>query len=639
MMEKLEMHSLDKINENILKIGELFPACMTERINANGDVERAIDFDMLRQELSKDIVEGNIERYQFIWPDKNKYAREANRPTTSTLRPCREDSICFDTTENLYIEGDNLEVLKLLQKTYLGKIKMIYIDPPYNRGDDLIYKDNFNLNSLDYLASSGQYDEDGNRLVQNLETSGRFHTNWLNFMYPRLKLAKDLLKDDGVIFLSIDDHEVENLKKILNEIFGENNFVGQWNWYKSATPPNLSKKIKKNIEYILCYEKKKTAFKYRGLTKTSPSSNGLLNQTNKFAVLKFPANVVETGLKDGMYHSGSYGTANYEINLLNDVVVKNGLFVTEIILEGKFKWGQANLLEEIKKGTKIAIRTGTFSPSYEKMEYDPEVPPNLIDKSVNVDTTENAGKLLNQLFDGAKVFDYPKPVDLVMYLNNFIGDKDAIVLDFFSGSATTAHAVMQLNAEDNGKRKFIMVQLPEVCDEKSEAFKVGYKNICEIGKERIRRAGKKIKDDNPLTTQDLDIGFRVLKCDSGNMKDVYYTPNEYTATLIKELEDNIKEDRSAEDLLFHVLLDMGVLLSSKIEVVSVCGKKVFKVEDNVLIACFDESLTDEVITEIAKMQPMYFVMRDSSIANDSVAANFEEIFKTYDPFLKKWSVL
>lgn len=273
------------------------------------------------------------------------------------------------------------------------------------------------------------------------------------------------------------------------------------------------------------------------------------------------------------------------------------------------------------------------------MEYDPEVPPNLIDKSVNVDTTENAGKLLNQLFDGAKVFDYPKPVDLVMYLNNFIGDKDAIVLDFFSGSATTAHAVMQLNAEDNGKRKFIMVQLPEVCDEKSEAFKVGYKNICEIGKERIRRAGKKIKDDNPLTTQDLDIGFRVLKCDSGNMKDVYYTPNEYTATLIKELEDNIKEDRSAEDLLFQVLLDMGVLLSSKIEVVSVCGKKVFKVEDNVLIACFDESLTDEVITEIAKMQPMYFVMRDSSIANDSVAANFEEIFKTYDPFLKKWSVL
>ena len=654
-MDKLKMQTANKADENFKKLAELFPNAVTEIIDENGEVVRAIDKDVLMQEISCKVVDGNEERYQFTWPDKKKSVLLANAPTNNTLRPCREESVDFDNTENLYIEGDNLEVLKLLQETYLGKIKMIYIDPPYNTGNDFVYNDDFAEDADEYLANSGQFDEEGNRLVQNTESNGRFHTDWLNMLYPRLKLAKDLLSDDGVIFISIDDNEVENLKKVCDEIFGRQNFVGQWNWYKSATPPNLSKKIKKNIEYILCYEKNKTSTKYRGIQKTSQSSNGLLNQTNKFAALKFPANIVETGLNDGIYRAGKYGTDSYEINLLNDVEVRDGLFVTEFVLEGKFKWGQSNLLEEIKKGTKIAIRTATFSPSYEKSEYDPEVPPNFIDKSVNVDTTEQAGKLLTQLFDGVKVFDYPKPVDLLMYLSGFVCQKDDIFLDFFSGSATTAHAVMQLNAEDGGNRKFIMVQLPEETDEKSEAYKAGYKNICEIGKERIRRAGKKIKETYQMSegfeqlgietahfTDDLmkagkdaadklDIGFRVLKLDSSNMKDVYYTPDEFDVSLFDTVADNIKEDRTPEDLLFQVMLDLGIVLFGKIEETTVAGKKVFNVADGFLIACFDSELTDETITEIAKMKPYYFVMRDSSMASDSVATNFDQIFETYSP--------
>ena len=630
-MDKLKMHSINKVDENIEKIGKLFPNCITERKNEKGKVEYAIDFDMLRQELSTVIVEGNEERYQFTWPDKKKAILTANAPINRTLRPCREESVDFDTTENLYIEGDNLEVLKLLQETYLGKIKMIYIDPPYNTGNDFVYEDAFAQSTDEYMANSGQFDDDGNRLVQNPESNGRFHTDWLNMIYPRLKLAKDLLSNDGVIFVSIDDNEVENLKKACDEVFGRQNFIGQWNWYKSATPPNLSKKIKKNIEYILCYEKNRTPFKYRGIQKTSPSSNGLLNQTNRFAALKFPANIVESGLKDGVYKAGKYGTSSYEINLLNDVEVKNGMFVTEFVLEGKFKWGQENLLEEIKKGTKISIRTETFSPSYEKAEYDPEVPPNFIDKSVNVDTTEQAGKILAQLFGGVKVFDYPKPVDLIMYLCNFICGKEDIIMDFFSGSATTAHAVMQLNADDGGHRKFIMVQLPEKTDEISEAYKAGYKNICEIGKERIRRAGAKIKEESPMTTQNLDVGFRVLKCDTSNMKEVYYNPAELEINLLTDLADNIKEDRTAEDLLFQVMLDLGIMLSAKVEQTTLAGKTVFNVNGNHLIACFDKDITDETIKAIAKQEPYYFVMRDDGFADDSVATNFEQIFATYSP--------
>lgn len=466
-MDKLKMQTPNRADENFKKLAALFPNAVTETVDENGVVVRAIDKDVLMQEINTTVVDGKDERYQFTWPDKKKSVLLANAPIAKTLRPCPAESMGKDGTpggfdsENLYIEGDNLEVLKLLQETYLGKIKMIYIDPPYNTGNDFVYEDDFAQSTEEYLANSGQYDEEGNRLVKNMDTNGRFHTDWLNMIYPRLKLAKDLLSDDGVIFISIDDNEVENLKKICGEVFGSQNFSGQWNWYKSATPPNLSKKIKKNIEYILCYEKRKTPFKYRGIRKKSPSSNGLLNQSNRVATLRFPPDIVETGLKDGIYKAGKYGTTSYEINLLNDVEVKSGVFATEFMLEGKFKWGQENLLQEIKKGTKISIRTETFSPSYEKVEYDPEVPPNLIDKNVDVDTTEQAGKMLTQLFDGIKVFDYPKPVDLIMYLTNFICETNDIVMDFFSGSATTAHAMMQLNAEDRGNRKYILVQLPE----------------------------------------------------------------------------------------------------------------------------------------------------------------------------------
>ena len=428
---------------------------------------------------------------ELIWDNKQEMLSEINSEifyqTDKKLIPCIEESKNFDNTENLYIEGDNLDALKLLKKDYENKIKMIYIDPPYNTEKKFIYNDTF----------------------RNKKKKECRHSGWLNMLYPRLKLAQNLLTDDGVIFISIDDNEVENLKKICDEVFGESNFVGQWNWFKSGTPPNLSKKIKKNIEYILCYEKRKNSIKYKGLVKTSASNNGLMNQTNRFSSLVFPANVVQTNLPNDVYKQGKYGTDSYEINLLADTEVKNGIFIKEIRLEGKFKWGQDNLLNEISQGTVISIKTKSFSPSYEKSEYDPEVPPNLIDGNVNVDTTENAGKKLTELFNQTKVFDYPKPVNLIMYLNGFICDSHEIILDFFSGSATTAHAVMQLNAEDGGNRKFIMVQLPEETDEKSEAYKAGYKNICEIGKERIRRAGEKIKADKPNVV--FDDGFKVYK--------------------------------------------------------------------------------------------------------------------------------
>ena len=635
-MEKMRFETVDGTVRNIDKIAEMFPQVVTEVLGEDGKPKRAVKWDVLKQLLSGDYVEGG-ECYEFTWPGKRAAIAEAAKPIRKTLRPCKEESKNWDTTENLYIEGDNLEVLKLLQESYLGKVKMIYIDPPYNTGNDFVYKDNFTKDKETSEDELGLFDEEtedrtmSGELFKNTESNGRFHSDWCSMMYPRLQIAKDLLADDGVIFISIDDNEVENLKKICDEIWGRSNFIGQWNWYKSATPPNLSKKIKKNIEYILCYEKNRTSVKYRGIQKTSPSSNGLMNQTNRFAALKFPADVVETGLADGIYKAGRYGTANYEINLLNDVEVKNGIFVTEFTLEGKFKWGQTNLSDEIKKGTKIAIRTNTFSPSYEKLEYDPEVPPNFIDKNVNVDTTEQAGKLLSQLFDGVKVFDYPKPVDLITYLTNFICSKNDIIIDFFSGSATTAHAVMKLNAEDGGKRKFIMVQLPEVCEAGSEAAKAGYKNICEIGKERIRRAGEKIKEEAGLAAADLDIGFRVFKVADSNMKDVYYSANEYSQGMLDSLVSNIKEDRTDLDLLYGCLLDWGVELSLPHTSETIDGVTVHTVDNGALIACFDANIPESAIRTIAKRQPLRAVFRDSSFSSAPQKINVEEIFKLLSP--------
>lgn len=631
------MQTADMADRNIEQIGALFPECLTERINSNGRVEQAIDFDKLRQLLAHDVVEGPEQRYQFTWPDKRAAIRLANTPTSKTLRPCRAESVDFDTTQNLYIEGDNLDVLKLLRENYLGKVKMIYIDPPYNTGNDFVYNDDFAQGKTEFEQRSGLFDAEGHQTIdpmqRNTEANGRFHTDWLNMIYPRLKVARDLLSDDGVIFISIDDNEVENLKKVGNEIFGESNFVGQWNWFKSATPPNLSYKIKKNIEYIIAYEKHKDNIRYSGLQKVSSSSDPFTKPQNSLKVLTFPAGSIQTNLKDGVYSKGIYGTDKFPNELLNDLIVENGTNSNAVSFRNKFIWVQSTLDENLKQKLKVYL-SKSLVLSYKRAEYNPECPPNLIDQNVQVSTTEQAGSDLDSLFDKISVFDYPKPVSLLTYLLRFKNDPSSIVLDFFSGSATTAHAVMQLNAEDGGNRKFIMVQLPEKTDPKSQAYDAGYPNICEIGKERIRRAGKKIKEENKdkEAIDRLDTGFRVLKLDSSNMADVYYTPAEtpIEQTLgFEAFEDNIKPDRTAEDLLFQVMPECNLPLSSRIEEREIHGKKVYAVDGNYLVACFDRDIDEQVITEIARMQPYYFVMRDASAATDNVLDNFDQIFNAY----------
>lgn len=633
-MDKLKMHSLDVIGSNIEKIQLLFPNCVTERLGKDGKPELAIDFEKLQAELSNEIIGEGEERYQFTWPDKRAANRLANTPTTMTLRPCREESVDFDHTQNLYIEGDNLDVLKALRETYLGKVKMIYIDPPYNTGNDFVYNDDFAQSRDEFEETSGLFDEEGNQTIdpmqRNTESNGRFHTDWLNMIYPRLKVARDLLSDDGVIFISIDDNEVENLKKIGNEIFGESNFVGQWNWFKSATPPNLSYKIKKNIEYIIAYEKHKDNIRYSGLQKVSSSSDPFTKPQNSLKVLTFPAGSIQTNLKDGVYSKGIYGTDKFPNELLNDLIVENGTNSNAVSFRNKFIWVQSTLDENLKQKLKVYL-SKSLVLSYKRAEYNPECPPNLIDQNVQVSTTEQAGYDLNSLFDKISVFDYPKPVSLLTYLLRFKNDPSSIVLDFFSGSATTAHAVMQLNAEDGGNRKFIMVQLPEKTDEQSEAYKAGYPNICEIGKERIRRAGQKIKEENKDKEgiEKLDTGFRVLKLDSSNMEEVYYTPQEFDVHSL--FNENVKADRTGEDLLLQVMLDLGIELSAKIETRQIAGKTVHLVDDNYLAACFDRDVTEAAIKEIAELHPVYFVMRDASAANDNVIDNFEQIFRHYSP--------
>lgn len=615
-MDKMKMHTPNKADENFEKLAQMFPNAVTETIDeSTGEVVREIDKDVLMQEINTHVVDGREERYQFTWPDKKKSILLANAPINKTLRPCREESVDFDNTENLYIEGDNLEVLKLLQETYLGKIKMIYIDPPYNTGNDFVYEDNFAQSTDEYMENSGQFDEEGNRLVKNLDSNGRFHTDWLNMIYPRLKIAKNLLTDDGVIFLSIDEKEYHNLRKICDEIFGEKNYIGDLTWEATTQPINAGSAkfgLQKKTEPILLYAR------------------------NKISIFGFELDELEGQLN--YPHQGKYGPCRFEIIEKSDAGDYNRPSMKFSILgqyprEGKRWQIGEETARQLERAGKIEIVDGIVKKAVypedeqEKKQYKPFWSLFTAD---TVGTAQTGKDELNKLMGTSVGFDTVKPVKLIKKLLSYIG-KNYYVLDFFSGSATTAHAVMQLNAEDGGSRKFIMVQLPELTDEKSEAYKAGYKNICEIGKERIRRAGAKIKEDSPLTTQNLDTGFRVLKCDSSNMKDVYYNPADYTASLFDTLEDNIKDDRTSEDLLFQVMLDLGVLLSSKIEETVISGKKVFNVADNYLIACFDKDVTDETITEIAKKKPYYFVMRDNSMANDSVATNFDQIFATYSP--------
>ena len=667
-MDKLRMQTANKADENFRKLAAMFPNAVTETINENGEVVRAIDKDVLMQEIACTVVDGNEERYQFTWPDKKKSVLLANAPINKTLRPCREESVDFDTTENLYIEGDNLEVLKLLQETYLGKIKMIYIDPPYNTGNDFVYEDDFAQSTDEYLANSGQYDEDGNRMVQNTESNGRFHTDWLNMIYPRLRIAKDLLASNGVIFISIDDNEIENMKKLCDEVYGATSFVAQLVWEKKKKGSFLSKSITNVKEYILVYCKNIDGFEgLIGEINDEEETYPCINAVNKRELRTIPAGI-ESKYRDKdffMPKGSEISDTTMSIVLHSDLVIKNGVLAEELTLEGNWRYSQAAMKEyALKKELYITrdlylrrivreTRYKTMKDLLSRVGEDTEIAHTGTVDTKNLNSSgwgsnEDADEELRLIFGVQKLMDYPKPVRLLLkLLASYRGSDDYIVLDFFSGSATTAHATIKLNAQDGGKRKFIMVQLPEATDEKSPAYKAGYKTICEIGKERIRRAGQKIRneqlgirndaDNSSLLTPNssLDIGFRVLKCDTSNMKEVYYNPAEYEASLFSSLEDNIKEDRTPEDLLFQVMLDLGVLLSSKIQVrsekVGMRSYSYFDVEDGYLIACFDKNIDEEVITAIAKQKPYYFVMRDSSMANDSVATNFDQIFATYSP--------
>ena len=652
-MDKLKMQTVNKADENFKKLAEMFPNAVTEAKDENGEVVRAIDKDVLMQEISCKVVDGNEERYQFTWPDKKKSVLLANAPINKTLRPCREESVDFDNTENLYIEGDNLEVLKLLQETYLGKIKIIYIDPPYNTGtDSFVYDDDFTQSTDEYIENSGQFDDDGNRMVQNPESNGRFHTDWLNMMFTRLRLAKDLLSDDGVIFISIDDNEVANLSKMCDEIFGVDNAI--------AVFPRLATKSGKtpltfmvSHDYVLCYTKSRhdifvgqafedNSYKYSDEYIAERGRYNLkqpldCNSISYSASLDYP--ITHEGVT---YYPGSdynkylerqsgkhlpkdyawrWSKELFKFGLKNGwIVFQNGRIYTKGYLKAAIEKQSNGSYAVIKREKTRKISTIDF---------------------ISNDYSNDIAKKQLASYKISARFDFPKPVDLIKVLLSTHYDKNALVVDFFSGSATTAEAVFKQNLTDGGNRKFILVQLPEKAQDGT------YKNICEIGKERIRRAGQKIRneqlgiknegDNSSLQTPNssLDTGFRVLKCDSSNMKDVYYNPAEYEPSLFSSLEDNIKEDRTPEDLLFQVMLDLGILLSNKIQVrsekVGMRNYSYFDVEDGYLIACFDKNIDEEVITAIAKQKPYYFVMRDSSMANDSVATNFEQIFAAYSP--------
>lgn len=654
-MDKLRMQSSNGVEDNITKIAQLFPDCVTETVDErSGQPKHLIDFEKLKQNLSDSVMSERAERYQFTWPDKSKAILLANSPINATLRPCREDSVDFDNTQNLYIEGDNLDVLKCLKETYLHKVKMIYIDPPYNTGNDFVYEDDFAQSSEEYLANSGQFDKQGNRMFTNAESNGRFHTDWLNMIYPRLKVARDLLTNDGVIFISIDDNEVENLKKICDELFGEYNFVATFPWRKRTAKSDVPFGISQDYEWVVVYAKTNSFIaSIEGKERkyfTSPdfpnkpwrihdmtTQRTALERPNCFFTIINP----KTGEK---YEANPNRVwANNEETFLqyykdNRIVFPGDYDFLKISKPVLRYWKEEDIAKAGESFGRIAVTT--------KLEE-------------NIGMSQDGTKEITNLFKG-KVFSYPKPSSLIKFYHSIIHNKECLVLDFFSGSSTTAHAIMQLNAEDGGKRKFIMVQLPELTytaktekykddeEEKehyviddttghpavvkdSDARKAGYYNVCEIGKERIRRAGKKIKEESPLTTQDLDIGFRVLKLDSTNMQDIYYSPKDISQADLFSQVDNVKPDRTGEDLLFQVMLELGATLDSKIETTTIAGKTIYNVAEGYLVACFDPDVTDDVVKAIAQMQPAYAVLRDTSMKDDSTATNFEQIFKTYSP--------
>ncbi|MDO5071792.1 MAG: site-specific DNA-methyltransferase [Pasteurella multocida] len=630
MSKELKMHTNNLVAKNIEKLTALFPNCITETQNAEGKIIKGVDFDLLRQELSETIIEGDKERYRLDWVGKKEAILTANAPIPKTLRPCCEESVNFDTTQNLFIEGDNLDALKLLQETYLGKVKMIYIDPPYNTGNDFIYNDDFAETVDDFLARSNQVDEEGNRLVTNTESNGRFHSDWLSMMYSRLKLARNLLTDDGVIFISIDDNEQANLKKICDEIFGGINFISTLIWAnKEGGGSSDSNLFRIKHEYILCYARNNSNIEINGI----PISNlERYTQSDEFIKTRGPYYLQKLGMGSIQYSS----TLDYPIIAPDKSIItpkdnNKGKKACWRWSQKKFFWGIKNNFIEIKKNS-----SGIWTV-YTKQYLNCDNEGNLITRTqqplgiIDNYSSTQASKMLEKL-QLTNTFNYSKPFELIYWLISRINSDDSIILDFFAGSSTTAHAVMQLNAEDRGNRRFIMVQLPEKTEEKSEAYKAGYQTIAEISKERIRRAGNKILADNAGKEgiNQLDIGFRVLKIDSSNMKEVYYTPDDLSQTLLEHMESNIKKDRSAEDLLFQVMLDWGIELSLPIEQKSVGNSILYYVGGNSLVACFD-ALTLDVINEIAKHQPLRVVSCESAIQHDQDKTNIKERFKQLSP--------
>ena len=621
-MEQLHMQSADGVQVNIEKIASLFPDCVTETIvGYDADdkpiLRHKVDFEKLQQNLSSEIISGKEERYQFTWPDKKKAILLANSPINATLRPCRGESVDFDNTKNLYIEGDNLDVLKCLKETYLHKVKMIYIDPPYNTGSDFVYEDDFKESASEYLANSGQFDEQGRRLVTNLESNGQFHTDWLNMIYSRLKVARDLLTDDGVIFISIDDHEQDNLKRICCELLGERNFIAQLVWERAFAPKNDAKFVSNSHEYILMFAKDIDSFVIGRLNRTEEANARYSNPDND---------------PRGVWQSDNLTVKTYSASCDYPITTPSGRIV-EPPAGRCWSLSKKAFFERLQDNRIWFGSDGNGVPRIKRflseLKFDGMAPTSILFYK-DVGHSQEGSQEVIKLFNDKGVFDGPKPVRLLERLITLANLKDdSIVLDFFSGSASTAHALMKKNEEKESHCKFILVQIPEEISEKKKAQ--GYKTICEIGKERIRRAGKKIKEDNPLTTQNLDTGFRVLKLDSSNMQDVYYSPADTTQSNIFNLVDNVKEDRTPEDLLFQVMLELGATLDSKIDTTSIEGKQIFNVADNYLVACFERDIDDEVVTAIAKMQPQYAVLRDTSMATDSTATNFEQIFKTYAP--------
>lgn len=654
-MDKLQMQSKNLVDENIDFIAKRFPNCITEAIDENGKLTKLVDFDMLKQELSHVVIGGDKERYTMTWPDKKQAILTANAPIAKTLRPCREESVGKDGTagefdsENLYIEGDNLDVLKLLRETYLGKIKMIYIDPPYNTGNDFVYNDDFAVDTDEYLERSNQVDDQGNRMVTNNDSNGRFHTDWLNMIYPRLKLAKDLLTDDGVIFISIDDNEFCNLKKICDEIFGNTNYVNTFCWLNNLKGRQISNTgAVKTYEYILCYAKQ-----YENVNLFQTNVEYLKKMMpNAYKGFNYAMEKDQYGpyvIKNELYNTNSifneetrpnlvfcihYNPENKDIKFSKPDENINYPNYTKIYPKKNnngihewqaWRWSQNKILKESHDLAFIPFEN-TYKIYTKIRDFNITTVKDIITDIGNGNTE------LDKLFKHSGVFSYPKSTDLLKILISCLGDNDnhSIILDFFSGSGTTADAVIRFNQENSKLYKFICVQLPEICDKASEAWKLGFNNLCAVAKERIRRAGKKIKDENP-NAKDLDIGFRCLKLDSSCMKDIYYSPNKTTQDLLAGLVDNIKEDRTPEDLLFQVMLDMGVLLSSEIKTLEINGKKVFNVNNDDLVCCFDKNIDDDTVTQIAKMQPLYAVFRDASMSTDSMAVNFDQIFETYSP--------